>query len=88
MRRSSRLARFLIPCLALALALAACGGAATPVTAPPLASGATSTPLPSPLPTTAITPAPGILESTDAEGHYVLGDPRAPVTIVEYSDFQ
>lgn len=84
----SRLVRFLSPCLAFALALAACSGAATPAAAPPSAVVATAAPLPSSPAAMAITPAPGIPESTDAEGHHVLGDPNAPVTILDYSDFQ
>ncbi len=69
--------RFPTLCLALGLVLGACGSAVTP----------TATPLPVVASPTA-TPVPDIPESTDAEGHYILGDPSAPVAIIDYSDFQ
>ena len=67
--------RLLLACLAFTWVVAACATAATPTPVPPA-------------PESTATPAPPLPESVDAEGHHVLGDPNAPVTILDYSDFQ
>jgi hypothetical protein len=70
--------RFLYPGLLIAaLMVAACGPKATPM----------PTATPTPLPPTD-TPAPGMSMGFTEEGAPYRGDPNAPVTLLEYSDFQ
>jgi hypothetical protein len=63
--------------LITALTVAACGSKATPM----------PTATPTPLPPTD-TPAPGMSMGFTEEGAPYRGDPNAPVTLLEYSEFQ
>ena len=59
--------------------LVACGGASGPEPAPPTSTGADEEPVPTSAPTTIDGP---------ARDWNVLGSPEAPVTVLDYSDFQ
>ncbi len=71
------------------LLLAACG--ATPAaqpTQPSAAVPAAATIAAAPTPTMAgLALLAGIPQGTTPEGYHTLGDPQAPVTIINYSDF-
>jgi protein-disulfide isomerase len=82
---------WLIALLIAVLLVAACGPEmATPTSSPTetaAESPATAVPSVEVPPTPTVEPVP-LSELVDAEDWHILGSPDAPVTIVEYSDFQ
>ena len=75
--------------LVIALATAGCSGPATPKPTPPAAA---DTPVPEPTATTAV-PTVALTEGDvpmgfTEEGLPYMGDPDAPVTLYEHSEFQ
>ncbi len=88
-------ARTLLALLVLALALAACAPA-TPVPAPTAApaqptAAVAGPPAAAPKAPATVAPAGKKLDlpmGVDADGNFYRGDPKAPVKLVEFSDFQ
>jgi protein-disulfide isomerase len=81
--------------LVVALGVVACAQPAAPTpeatSAPaPTATTAAAAPTPVPPATSAASPAPklNLPAGVDAEGDFYRGDPKAPVKLVEFSDFQ
>jgi len=88
--------QFFVCLAALALGLTACANATPAPSAPTIAptampaTRAPSTPTIAP-PTLPATPAPSaanvIPQSVTQDGFFALGNPSAPVTLIDYSDF-
>ncbi len=85
---------WLMTLLIAVLLMAACGPEmATPTSGPTETAKSPATSVPSSVPSVEASPAPtvepvSLAELVDAEDWHILGSPDAPVTVVEYSDFQ
>lgn len=82
LRRLSRALLFLLPAVVL---LVACSGATTDSAG---SAGTTEQQSPTAIPTAVVLP--GDLPYTsgrNADGTYFIGEPDAPVTLIDYSDF-
>ena len=80
---------WLLGLLVLAMVLAACGpDMATPTAAPEQGSGGEESQATAPVEGEEPAVPPAVNYPVDPDDWHVLGEPDAPVTMIEYSDFQ